>query len=301
MSQFTNFKKSVSVKRPRFNNSLDELEMSYEEESVFKSKPDPEIEKVNQQMNDLASLENPTLKDILTAVLGVMQMQVSTKTDINAMKSSISTIENKLAAHDLRIKNLENQNDDFNDRIVTNKASINIMKQKEIDCNVMITGFVQKPDAHPTTKKILEIYKVNMNTVLDTYSYDRPFYDKKKKEIIPNKTRSFLVIAFKSKADQLQFIKQKKAIGPLKYGQIFPSTKQTPAGNTDINSFMMLTAENRQIQQTLHSLMEKDLLAEIKYKNCNFFIKIKANSPLIPVSTIEHADYLDINLRANKT
>lgn len=202
---------------------------------------------------------------------------------INSIQENIDSLKLKSQAQDKKIQKLEKYLTDIDDQCEENKGFINIIRQKEVDSNVMVTGFTSKPEAIATTKLICGIYGFNNNKVKTCYSFQNPM------------NGYFLVITFNSKTDHIKFNTKKREFGPILNKEVNSSISYTD--HSKLSIYNMLTSENYKIQKGLQSLLKRRSIAAIKFRNCCFHAQITPYGPKLPVTTTGQLEALSFNNR----
>lgn len=287
------FDSNNPFKRQRKDVTLSDLEMSFEDET---SPPKNNNNPLLNTLTELKKIEDPTPKQLLEAMIAMMQMQLGMNLKIDSMSKSMKSLESAISSNKTRIDTLEENFDDLEDLAIESKGAINLIKQKEIDNNVMISGFPNKPDATEAANKILENYEMNPNCIKYCYSYERSVENKKDKSV---KTIGYLVITLNSKSDQINLQKKKKEKGLPVLKNIVANPPANQA-DSQLKMFNMLTSENISIQQDLRKLIEDNRIVEIKFRNCCFYIRIKEDSDLIAVSSSDNSNKLSSILKSKK-
>lgn len=275
-------------KNPSKKRTIEDLDNSESDMSTDNIVIEDETTKnASSKLQQLATVIEPSNKQIMEGIQSMFALLSSSHSKITNIEKKIATIDTKLSDHGSRIKKLEATTDTLRDDVDKNTATVNYFKQKEIDNKVLISGFQAVPDHQTVSKTILALYEMS-DSPHSSYSYQRTITTKEGQKM----TVGALVIEFCSKSDQIKFISRKKAKGPIMLKQLFHN-----GGDQKLKIFGILTEENVKIQKKVRSLLEDDLITEIKFKNCTFIIKITPTSLPLAVSTSDQAEALNINLR----
>jgi hypothetical protein len=243
-------------------------------------------------------MDNPTNNDLKELLIASLQAQTRTSDQISSIKHNLKATKGIVEENSSRIavleQNLVNQTELNKKLLLENqelRSEINIVRQKEVDNDVLITGFSDAP---------------NINYVLDVLHQKIQFSNKDINKvnswsIFQNGSRKgFMLISFVDKSAQISFMVKKIAGGPILLKEVLPA--QNPdlaiAGNSQLYFNNRMSAANQDIQRKIRQLKKDKKIVASKFKNCQFLIKLKDGDEFLPVPTLK---FLDEIFDANKT
>jgi hypothetical protein len=234
------------------------------------------------------SIENPTNQDLLTLMLSLLK----TCSNINARVSRIEETVSQVEINTVRIERAMDRLVKMGispTELVENFAHENpivknsFLKQKDIDQDVIITGFVDDPDEEAIASKLCEKFNFPRDKIFTTESWSFINDDTKKK-------KGVMIITFKSKTAQIQFMKKKIEFGNLVLNELLDHDAKEDFILLRINN--RLSQLNLDILKKLRDLLKSGEIAHFRYRNWLFYIRKEAHSALIPITSLEMLDKL---------
>lgn len=291
-SQQENNRDQNDKKRQKPDRDEEDSDMDPQFNSTKKWKSE-NLAHLNEVANNLKNNSNPTMADIVNALGHILTMQIKTHSETAETNEKISGIKKSLKSLESDVEKIKDSQKE--DKILVNekfieidnkflnvRSDVNYLMQSKVDNDVLISGFYGKPDESYAVPELLKFYDMPEDCLSNFYSYTST-----QKGIL----RGTLVITFKSKSDQLLFREKKISKGPVSINQL-TEVEVSAAQNTTLGCFNRLTPTNQHIQRELGKLLEDTKIKEIKYRNCQFFVKIKENSALLPIGSVEHLNDL---------
>lgn len=212
---------------------------------------------------------------------------------LTLIETEIIAVHTKLKTHDKEIANLNLSQSCQSKDIMGLKAKVNYFEQKELDCKLSITGFVNIP-AEQELLKICQILEIPRNSIIHATSFKMG----NQSGSFPSNNRSSVIkmlLSFSCKEAQMDFKGAANKYGPIS-SDIFSGESPTysqaveRAPNSTLKITNVYSPINRKINWMLHQLIAAKKIHGIRYRNCVFHYQETATSQLVPVSTLENAD-----------
>jgi hypothetical protein len=238
---------------------------------------------MEEMMEKFKSMENPSNQDLMTLMLSVLETctntnnkvskieEISSQVDINTER--LDKVEEKLG--NLEFSQLELDKKLSHENSVT-KSENNYLLQKDLDRDIVITGFLSAPNEEVIVKKLCEKFNFPYNKVFTTESWT---------STQNNRTKGVMIITFKSKSAQINFMKKKFEFGNIALNDLMVNEQSDDVIMLRFNS--RLTQLNHDIRKKLWQLLKDEKIAQIKYRNCFFNIRKETNSALLPITSLE--------------
>lgn len=221
---------------------------------------------------ELLSNANPTITDVMKGI-AIMLMKM------NAIHTDVTNSNQTLEKHKQEIEKIHNLATNNNIEINTLRGQINILKQQQIDSEVMLIGFQQKITATDETKIVQNIgvlYNIDAKSILNYYSY-----------MPKNESgRMHFIVKFIDRNVQISFISKFISNGAPTQSQLLGLPSNT-INDPVIMCFNRLTQINQNINRELRILKRGKHIHSIRYRNLCFEFKENENSQFTAVDTEE--------------
>lgn len=267
------------------------------------------VESVQQKLDDLKTTVKPELNAIMEGISLLMSLQVNTFNDVNSIKKSNQLLADKIRSNAGHIAEVKVNVAEIKKDVIKNKSEINILKQLQLENQMLAAGFPNKPEVEKSIKLICEKFEFDPKLILSSYAFEVVM--KKKSEIesmetsqqnlskIDNAektiTRGFIGITFINKSAQILFNTQRKQFGPLVAKQ-FMTCKDEKSSNQEISFRYKLTKINRIVNRELGLLHRLKVISSFKYANNCFWVTEKAGEKPFVVNTLETLNILKSKL-----
>jgi hypothetical protein len=234
-------------------------------------------------MEKFKSIENPSNQDLMNLMLSVLETCTNTNNRVSNIEEVISQVEDNTDRLEkveqkldhLEISQMELDKKLSHDNSVT-KSENSYLLQKDIDRDVIISGFNTNPNEELILDKLCEKLDFPINKVFTTDSWS---------STQEHRTKGFMIITFKSKSAQIQFMKKKFAFGNISLNELMNNDQNHDVTILRFNN--RLTPLNHDILKKLRDLKKDGKIAQIKYRNCFFNIRKEDNSALLPITSLE--------------
>lgn len=240
-----------------------------------------------ERANNLALIEkykdtteiSEVLRDLL---IGTLQTQIRTSDTVTSLKHNIKGIKNlclsngeKIAEHDLEINQLRSTNHKL-------QSDVNILQQKEFETEVILSGFPDQPDEPAVLVALNSKFPQSANEISRSDSWATT---------INNKRTGFMTLSFINKNAQIKFMKAKIANGPVYLSELSREKNQE---NDKILIYFnnRLSPQNRVIQKGIRDLLKEQKIVKSRFRNCQYEVKLKADSEFIAVPSLEYLNSL---------
>jgi hypothetical protein len=270
-------------KRKKPDSSMDSSNMEFGDDisaNSTKSEKNATTELIQKYRN----LDNPTNNDLKELLIASLQAQTRASDQISSIKLNLRETRGIVDDHTSRISNLEKNlsiQQDLNQKLLFEntqlRSELNIVNQKDVDCDVLVSGFIDSPD----TNKVMEILhqKVQFS--------DKNIKNVNSWSVAQNGTkRGFMLLSFLNKSAQIDFMVKKIAAGPILLNEIMSPQGHANYGNNQLYFNNRLSQVNQEIQKKIRQLKKEKKITESKYKNCQFHIKPNPGDDFLPVPTL---------------
>jgi uncharacterized coiled-coil protein SlyX len=234
-----------------------------------------EMEEANKSLNSkisqYTSLENPTIKDLISMIAEDLKTHLSIQEKIIELEDDVTNLETIVEKVKTKVESMTSHCERI--EISTHK-----LEQKEIDNDVFLGGFTQQPNENAVIEHLSKIYKFDKNTIENKFSFKQKL--NRKTTSTPNKSNRpeifNMVIKFKSLDDKVDFMKKKKEIGPLMMDQLgVPLIQQKSKAIRIVNR---LTSFNLMAQRILNTAKMNNKWEAVKFHNGIFKVQEKKDS-----------------------
>lgn len=223
----------------------------------------------NTDINDLNDL-----KDFMLASL---QGQLRTSDQIASIKHNLKNTRAAVVANSDRIEVHDNEIEQLKSANLKLQTGMNILKQKEFDNEVVLSGFPDTP---------------NQAIVLEAIGrkFPQSFLDIKKSECwstTRKKTKKgFMTLTFTDKSAQIKFMKAKIANGPVYLSEL--SQEANPANENIVIFFNnRLSKTNQDINKKIRDLIKDKKIIKSRFRNCQFEVQLDDSSEFVSVPSLE--------------
>lgn len=267
------------------NQTMSENEMSVEDAMVSET-----------DIEAFESMIEPTSKDLMKLLAKNTRTNNFIVCQVASLEGRISSIETKQVAITTRLDNnedrlskVETSQSNFqtstNEKFASveeglrqlygliqgNTSSNNLKDQRELDKDVILKGFAQKPDATVVTKNFASMYNIDLSSINESYYFSYNLPARGQGDI--TKTLHFVVICFKKKATKVEMFITKKAKGSPTWSQLEPEALNQAAQSTDIIVTNKLTKFNLAVQKALYGLKNKEVIFDYRFHNNLYQVK----------------------------
>jgi hypothetical protein len=229
------------------------------------------------------SIENPSNQDLMSLMLSVLETCTNTNNRVAKIEEISSQVEintERLDKVEEKLENLEFSQMELDKKLShensVTKSENNYLLQKDLDKDVIITGFNTAPNEEDIVNKLCEKLNFPINKVFTTESWS---------STQDHRTKGFMIITFKSKSAQIQFMKKKFEFGNIAFNELMGNEQSDDVILLRFNS--RLTQLNHDIRKKLWPLLKDKKIAQIKYRNCFFNICKESHSALLPITSLE--------------
>lgn len=233
------------------------------------------FEILTQKAAELKNKPKPTLKDIIDCLVGLIALQNPNTKRVDHVESKVAEIEEKQTAHDLEIETNKKAIKTMQSTLEFTEKSLHLMEQKKIDNDIFLSQFDSKPNVPEVTQKLMHIYKMPQEAVLDSYSIPlgRPKANSTPQGTVTQKYA--MIISFREYAAKRKFLEARKTLGPLKLAQI----QSTLSNERTIKSANRLSAFNMKTQRILSIAKTNKSIHNFHLHNGLFRFKMTEGSP----------------------
>lgn len=247
------------------------------------------FETIQDKVNVLLAIENPSTKQVLEGIGCLLQLLIKTTETI---KNSNKSFNEKIRNTSTHIVDLKKAHNALLTDFIKTKGEINVLQQQRISNEIIVSGFPNKPDPTEAVNKICENYNIQIGTISSAYSYEVDVEksindgDLEKKVV----KMGFLVISFYSKNAQIQFNMNRKAKGPMYVKQIFTEASDE-IGNTKLVFKFKLIKAYRALNYDLNNLRNNNIIKSFKYRNGRFTLTTNTDDIVTVAASEEIANY----------
>lgn len=266
-----------------------ESDMENSHDSSNKHESTTIFETIQDKVNVLLAIENPSTKQVLEGIGCLLQLLLNTA---ESLKNSNKSFNEKLRNTSTHIVEIKTAHSALLNDLVKTKAEINVLQQQRISNDIIVSGFPSKPDATEAVNKICENYNVEIGMISSAYSYEIDV----EKSIIDGEDEKkivkmgFLVISFYSKNAQIQFNMNRKAKGPMYAKQIYPEAPDD-IGNTKLVFKFKLIKAYRVLNYDLNTLRNNNIIKSFKYRNGRFTLTTITDKTVTVATPEEIVEY----------
>lgn len=228
---------------------------------------------VEFDIQKFASNKNPTMLDVMQGIGSILGILSDLKLDLNECRKINERHESEIS--DLKLQNTQtiNQLDNL-------RSEVNILQQKQIDNEIIISGFQEKLDQHSECSiisKFCDHTQFNRDLISKHFSFQSAG------------NINFLVLSFTNIDAKIKFKQICKEKGPITNSMI-SSTSNTNVNKRDtplrINN--RLTKVNQEIARELRSLLDNKKISAIRFRNSCFQYQLPNSKTYVSASNVQH-------------
>lgn len=267
---------NLNKKRKPNTSWTDTMEMSQEESIGLNSTTKDRSETV-ALIDKYKNVNRVDELDLRNLMIGVLEGQLRTSDQIASLKHSIRTVRadteknaGRIDQHDLELDNLRSSN-------LQMQSDINILKQKEFDSQVILSGFPDLPNEPVVLQEIVKKFGLTINDIIksDVWVTNNN-----------NRKHGFMSLVFASKSAQIKFMKSKIANGPVYLSEL---CRENIKDSDKIVIFFnnRLSPENRDIHKKIRQLLKDKKIFKSRFRNSQFEIQLNSFSQFQAVPSID--------------
>lgn len=247
--------------------------------------------KVSNELADLQSKENPSLKDVISAILSSTNL-LSSKFD--SICNKVIKLESDNDLNKKRIKKLEFNVDTMRKTQNDISSKIDFFEQSQLNKDVVISGLpINTNQTDSVIKKLAEILSFEQSDILFAALRKpaeklHPDPDQNQREPVCQ-----IIIRFKQHEGKQHVMKNMRKNGPIFLKQLFPGNKQIQSTMSKVYLNDRLTHTNYELMKEARKLKVNKKITSIYLNNSRVVVKVLPDSRPTTVHSIQDVRALE--------